>query len=70
MGVKKSIAIVIPAYNEEDCIDELAKRLTQVFSVEINYNFEVIIIENGSKDTTWEKLVKISSFVNLITVNP
>jgi polyisoprenyl-phosphate glycosyltransferase len=61
LGVKKSIAIVIPAYNEEDCIDELAKRLTQVFSVEINYNFEVIIIENGSKDTTWEKLVKISS---------
>lgn len=59
--MKKSIAIVIPAYNEEDCIDELAKRLTQVFSVEINYNFEVIIIENGSKDTTWEKLVKISS---------
>jgi glycosyltransferase involved in cell wall biosynthesis len=61
LGVKKSIAIVIPAYNEEDCIDELAKRLTQVFSVEINYNFEVIIIENGSKDTTWEKLIKISA---------
>ena len=59
--MKKSIAIVIPAYNEEDCIDELAKRLIQVFSVEINYNFEVIIIENGSKDTTWEKLIKIST---------
>ena len=59
--MKKSIAIVIPAYNEEDCIDELAKRLTQVFSVEINYNFEVIVIENGSKDTTWEKLIKISA---------
>lgn len=59
--MKKSIAIVIPAYNEEDCIDELAKRLNQVFSVEINYDFEVIIIENGSKDMTWEKLIKISS---------
>lgn len=59
--MKKSIAIVIPAYNEEDCIDELAKRLNQVFSVEINYNFEVIIIENGSKDATWEKLIKISA---------
>jgi glycosyltransferase involved in cell wall biosynthesis len=61
LGVKKSIAIVIPAYNEEDCIDELTKRLTHVFSVEINYIFEVIIIENGSKDATWEKLIKISS---------
>ena len=60
MGVKKSIAIVIPAYNEEDCIDELTKRLSQVFSIETNYNFEVIIIENGSKDSTWDKLIKIS----------
>jgi dolichol-phosphate mannosyltransferase len=60
LGVKKSIAIVIPAYNEEDCIDELAKRLSQVFSIETNYNFEVIIIENGSKDSTWDKLIKIS----------
>jgi dolichol-phosphate mannosyltransferase len=58
--VKKSIAIVIPAYNEEDCIDELTKRLSQVFSIETNYNFEVIIIENGSKDSTWDKLIKIS----------
>ena len=58
--MKKSIAIVIPAYNEEDCIDELAKRLSQVFSIETNYNFEVIIIENGSKDSTWDKLIKIS----------
>jgi dolichol-phosphate mannosyltransferase len=60
LGVKKSIAIVIPAYNEEDCIDELTKRLSQVFSIETNYNFEVIIIENGSKDSTWDKLIKIS----------
>ena len=58
--MKKSIAIVIPAYNEEDCIDELTKRLSQVFSIETNYNFEVIIIENGSKDSTWDKLIKIS----------
>jgi dolichol-phosphate mannosyltransferase len=60
LGVKKSIAIVIPAYNEEDCIDELTKRLSQVFSIETNYNFEVMIIENGSKDSTWDKLIKIS----------
>lgn len=58
--MKKSIAIVIPAYNEEDCIDELTKRLSQVFSIETNYNFEVMIIENGSKDSTWDKLIKIS----------
>jgi dolichol-phosphate mannosyltransferase len=53
---KKLISIVIPAYNEEECVDELAHRLQQLFQVEKNYNFEVLIIENGSTDQTWEKL--------------
>jgi dolichol-phosphate mannosyltransferase len=49
---KKLISLIIPAYNEEDCVDELAKRLSQ--------DFEAIIIENGSIDSTWEKLQAIS----------
>ena len=57
---KKLISLIIPAYNEEDCVDELAKRLSQVFDAETHYDFEVIIIENGSIDSTWEKLQVIS----------
>lgn len=58
---KKSISIIIPAFNEEDCVDELARRLQSLFSMEISYDFEVIIIENGSTDGTWEKLTNISN---------
>ena len=57
---KKVISLIIPAYNEEDCVNELAKRLSQVFDSEKKYDFEVIIIENGSIDSTWEKLQAIS----------
>ncbi len=57
---KKLISIIIPAYNEEECVDELAHRLQQLFLVEKNYSFEVLIIENGSTDQTWEKLKNIS----------
>jgi dolichol-phosphate mannosyltransferase len=57
---KKLISLIIPAYNEEDCVDELAKRLSQVFDAETHYDFEVVIIENGSIDSTWEKLQVIS----------
>lgn len=57
---KKLISLIIPAYNEEDCVDELAKRLSQVFDSEKIYDFEAIIIENGSIDSTWEKLQAIS----------
>ena len=57
---KKLISLIIPAYNEEDCVDELAKRLKTVFHSEPQYDFEAVIVENGSIDTTWEKLQRIA----------
>lgn len=57
---KKLISIVVPAYNEEECVDELARRLAQVFDKEPQYDFEAVIIENGSVDSTLEKLIKIN----------
>ena len=53
------ISIVIPAYNESDCIDELARRLQAVFATVPEYEFEVIIVENGSADDTFDKLLRI-----------
>jgi dolichol-phosphate mannosyltransferase len=53
---RKLVSVVIPAYNEEDCVDELARRLQGVFAANPTYDFEVIVIENGSVDSTWEKL--------------
>ncbi len=58
---KKLISLIIPAYNEEDCVDELFSRLAGVFATEDKYNFEVVIVENGSVDSTWEKLQVIAS---------
>jgi len=57
--VKKNISIIIPAYNEEDVIDELKKRLQNIMNSCPKYNFEVIIIENGSFDSTFERLILI-----------
>jgi dolichol-phosphate mannosyltransferase len=57
---KKLISLIIPAYNEEDCVDELARRLKTVFDSEHEYDFEVVIVENGSIDTTWDKLQRIA----------
>jgi glycosyltransferase involved in cell wall biosynthesis len=53
---RRLISIVIPAYNESDCVDELARRLKIVMDVEAAYDFEVIVVENGSADDTWAKL--------------
>lgn len=51
--MSKSIAILIPAYNEEDCLEELFIRLTAIFETEKNYTFNCILVDNGSNDATW-----------------
>ena len=53
---KRLISVVSPAYNEEDNIDELVRRLRLVFDVHPEYDFEAIIVENGSRDGTWERI--------------
>jgi len=54
--MKRLISIVIPAYNEEAVIDELTRRLKEFISGHEKYDFEIIIVENGSDDKTFEKL--------------
>jgi polyisoprenyl-phosphate glycosyltransferase len=58
-GDRRLISVVVPAYNESECVDELARRLATVMDSEPTYDFEVVIVENGSLDDTWEKLQKI-----------
>jgi glycosyltransferase involved in cell wall biosynthesis len=57
---KKLISIIIPAYNEEECVDELARRLKKVCESETKYDFQIVIVENGSIDSTWIKLKSIA----------
>jgi dolichol-phosphate mannosyltransferase len=60
MTSKKKISVVIPAYNEEGCVDELASRLAKIFDSETEYQFECVVVENGSSDNTMEKLIAIN----------
>ncbi|HEY0383953.1 MAG TPA: glycosyltransferase family 2 protein [Candidatus Elarobacter sp.] len=56
----KLISVVVPAYDESACVDELAARLQAVFApLAPRYDFEAIIVENGSADDTYEKLLAI-----------
>ena len=55
----KLISVIVPAYNESDCVDELARRLGLVFDSLSAYDWEAIIVENGSLDDTYDKLLAI-----------
>jgi glycosyltransferase involved in cell wall biosynthesis len=57
----RTVDIVIPAYNEEGCVEELARRLKLLFDGESNYRWRALIVENGSSDNTWKLLEKIAN---------
>jgi len=61
VNLSNLISIIIPAYNEEDCLVELKTRLISIFDIESNYAFEVLIIENGSTDSTWKICQEIAA---------
>ena len=53
---KKLISALIPAYNEEECLYELYKRVTDVLLKLENYDYEILMVNDGSKDKTLEIL--------------
>ncbi|TAH04866.1 MAG: glycosyltransferase [Sphingobacteriales bacterium] len=55
----KKVSIVIPVYNEEQNIDFIAKEILAV-TKSLNYIFEIIFIDDGSRDNTLEKIQLLS----------
>lgn len=50
----KKIDIIIPAYNEEEALPFLFERLEKIMEENSNYEFEILFINDGSKDKTIE----------------
>ncbi len=50
--VKKLVTILVPAYNEEDVLNMLYERLRTIMDENSNYDFEVLLVNDGSKDNT------------------
>ena len=50
--MKKSITILIPAYNEESVLPILYDRLTKLADTVTSYRFEFLFVNDGSRDKT------------------
>jgi glycosyltransferase involved in cell wall biosynthesis len=47
------ISVVIPLFNEEESLPELAAWIDKVM-LENNFSYEIIMIDDGSKDNSWQ----------------
>ena len=54
--MKKDISLIIPAYNEEDQLEEVLKKSK-------NYAAEIIVIDDGSDDSTYQIATKYTDKV-------
>lgn len=48
----KQVSILIPCYNEEQSLPVLYSELKKVMDEERGYNWEVLFVDDGSKDNT------------------
>ena len=48
----KKISVVIPAYNEEESLPMLYDRMKKLMENMENYEFEILFVNDGSKDKT------------------
>ena len=54
------LSVVVPAYNEQEVIDEFHQRITQVMQ-SLNMAWEVVYVNDGSHDQTLDKLRQLHS---------
>ena len=54
----KKISIIIPTFNEQDNVEELHRRLVQSMN-QSGYEYEIIFVDDGSTDQTYELLEKL-----------
>jgi polyisoprenyl-phosphate glycosyltransferase len=60
MNNSKLISIVVPCYNEEDNTEHFYQEIKKVFEP-LEYDFEIIFIDDGSKDNTVQSIISLNS---------
>lgn len=53
------VSVVIPSYNEEESLEELVSWIRRVMS-EHGYTYEIILVDDGSTDRSWEVIEKLA----------
>jgi polyisoprenyl-phosphate glycosyltransferase len=53
-------SVVVPVFNSETSLKDLNDRIHAVFQ-ELNASFEIIFVEDGSKDNSWKVLTEIKT---------
>ena len=54
------ISVIVPLLNEKESLPELLSRITAVMK-ENGFSYEVIMVDDGSDDGSWEEILRLAS---------
>lgn len=60
MSKRQKISIIVPFYNEGEGVDYFYEALCPIFSKTSEMDFEVVCIDDGSRDDTLKKLISVA----------
>ena len=65
-----ALSIVVPCFNEQECLAALHERLTKTARAAVGEDYELVLINDGSKDQTWPMMREIAARdPHLVAVN-
>ncbi len=56
-----ALSVVVPCYNEEGSLPELHRRLTAVSTTAVGDSYEIVLVNDGSKDSTWTIMMSLAA---------
>ena len=56
----KLVSVVVPVYNEAEVIGEMYRRLTRVASVLPDLDYELVVVDDGSRAASYPALLSIA----------
>jgi len=58
---RPKLSVVIPCYNEEACLEMLHGRVSAAARAAVGESYEIVLINDGSRDASWAIMQKIST---------
>src|SRR5947209_2260908 len=56
-----ALSIVVPCFNEEACLGELHQRLRAAANLAVGEDYELVLVNDGSRDGSWPMLQRLSA---------
>jgi polyisoprenyl-phosphate glycosyltransferase len=55
-----ALSIVVPCFNEQECLAALHGRLTASAHEAVGEDYEIVLVNDGSRDSSWERMLEMA----------